>query len=352
MLQATRRIRGEEVNQMSKAPILLSVVIPFTNFDGGARAMIENVVRNIAPLVDDYEVIIVDNGASPESFAELEEATGPGGIANLQIYRLIQQVEDDIAAWAGIENSLGDYVLVYDPRSENLSKLPEALAEIERGREVVFLRNTSSTDHGVIERLFGGAFRWFFRHITGIDLARDAALGRVISKRVVSYLLQQPYPGLRYRALPALAGFPKTTLTYAMPRLPAARRSFMARARAAIRLTVSTSTAPLRIVSAVALIAASLNALYSFYVVAIALVKRDVAPGWTTISLQQSGMFLLLSLVMFALTEYLIYMIRWTSSGPSYFLASERTSETLTRRQKLNVETAIPPRQPATSDQA
>ena len=103
---------------------------------------------------------------------------------------------------------------------------------------------------------------------------------------------------------------------------------------------MSNSTAPLRIVSAVALTGALLNLFYSVYVVVVAFTKSNVQPGWTTLSLQQSGMFFLISIVMFLLTEYLAYMIRWAQSG-AYFLASEATSAVLTRRQKLNVETAI-----------
>ncbi len=153
--------------------------------------------------------------------------------------------------------------------------------------------------------------------------------------------MQQPRPDLRFRALPSLSGFTRRTLTYQLEGAPPANRSFLARARDAITLTVSNSTAPLRIVSAVALTGALLNLFYSVYVVVVAFTKSNVQPGWTTLSLQQSGMFFLISIVMFLLTEYLAYMIRWAQSGPAYFLASEATSAVLTRRQKLNVETAI-----------
>ena len=40
----------------------------------------------------------------------------------------------------------------------------------------------------------------------------------LMSKRVVSYLLQFPRPAIRYRALPAFAGFSKTTLYFSAPR--------------------------------------------------------------------------------------------------------------------------------------
>lgn len=325
----------------AKSQILLSVVIPFDNYDRSAAAVVEEVAATVSPLVSDYEIIIVDNGSDEQGLAEYDRLIAPGGASNLQIYRLIQRVELDIAAYAGVENALGDYVLVYDPRSENLSRLPDALAEIEKGRDIVYLRNTSSTDIGAHEQVLGKAFRWLFRAMTGVDLALDAALGRLMSKRVISFLLLQPQPAYRFRTLPSLSGFSKATLTYSMPRTPDPRRSFLRRVRAAIRLTVSTSMAPLRIVSSLALLGAFLNVVYSIYVVAVALFKPDVAPGWTTLSLQQSSMFFLISMLLFVVIEYIIHVVRLASSGPSYFLAGEATSAVLTRRLKLNVEQAI-----------
>ena len=95
---------------------------------------------------------------------------------------------------------------------------------------------------------------------------------------------------------------------------------------------------------ALAIAGATLNLIYSGYVILIRLFKADVMPGWTTLSLQQSGMFFLLSLVIFILVEYVAQMLVWTLEGPSYYLAGEHTSAVLTRRARLNVQA---PRKPA-----
>ena len=74
------------------------------------------------------------------------------------------------------------------------------------------------------------------------------------------------------------------------------------------------------------------------YVVVIALFKHDVAPGWVSLSLQQSGMFLLISLVLLVLGEYILHMGALSNEGPLYHVAQEFTSARLTRREKLNIE--------------
>lgn len=323
-------------------PILLSVVIPFCNFDHTGIMMLRSVVAAIAPLVDDFEIVLVDNGSSNEAFADYDTVLGSDGLANIQIYRLLQQVDNDIATFVGIESSLGDYVLAFDPRSENLSQLEAALAKVAEGHEVVFLRNLAPTDHGLTQRLAGPVYRWGFRKLTGIDLVRDAALGRLISKRVVSYLLMQSNPVAHYRTFPVRAGFARITLTYRDTSLPGTRRSLLERIRSALRLVVANSMMPIRLVSVVTLLGALLNLAYSGYVVLIGFFKSDVAPGWVTLSLQQSGMFFLISTILFVLTEYMVQSMRWNMRGTEYFIDSEGTSSVLSRRRKLNVERAKP----------
>jgi hypothetical protein len=77
---------------------------------------------------------------------------------------------------------------------------------------------------------------------------------------------------------------------------------------------------------------------YSIYVVLIWAFKEDVAPGWVSLALQQSGMFFLISLVLLVLSEYVLEISRKANSGPAYYIADEFTSAKLTRKERLNVE--------------
>jgi hypothetical protein len=85
------------------------------------------------------------------------------------------------------------------------------------------------------------------------------------------------------------------------------------------------------------------NLLYSAYVICVAVLKRDVAPGWVTLSLQQSGMFFLISLVLLVLGEYILQMASLSTEGPLYHVGQEFTSARMSRRERLNVEEAAIP---------
>lgn len=96
----------------------------------------------------------------------------------------------------------------------------------------------------------------------------------------------------------------------------------------------------MRLVTTLSLFGALVNLFYSTYVIAVALLKPDVAPGWVTLSLQQSGMFFLISLVLLILGEYILHTASLSNEGPRYHVAQEFTSAVITRREKLNIEGA------------
>ena len=98
----------------------------------------------------------------------------------------------------------------------------------------------------------------------------------------------------------------------------------------------------MRLVTTLSLFGAVINLVYSVYVVAVAFIKTDVAPGWVSMSLQQSGMFCLISLVLLVLGEYILNMVSLQNEGPLYHVGQEFTSARMTRREKLNIEEAMP----------
>ncbi len=327
---------------MAFFPIFLSIVVVTRNRCATLESTLQEVSETAAPLVSDFELIVVDNASEDESVALLKRLAGEHGLANLQVYALTKEVDVDTASWAGLENALGDFVAVYDPQTDDIRYLQEMLASAVRGADVVFAENELKPDSGILYRTAYAGFNAVYKWLGGVHLAKDAPQFRVLSKRVVNFILQHPQPALSYRHLPATAGFERANLHYSSPpRLPSRKRLGSSIDRG-LRLLVSTTMAPMRLVTALSLFGAVSNLLYSAYVVAVAVLKEDVAPGWVSLSLQQSGMFLLISLVLLVLGEYILHMAKLSNEGPLYHVAQEFTSVRLTRQGKLNVEEAVP----------
>ncbi|WBM39179.1 glycosyltransferase [Alcaligenes faecalis] len=320
-------------------PVFLSLVCVVRNQAEQLEPMLTQISEKLSPLVSDYELIVVDNASTDNSISRLQALASEQGLPNLQVYALTKEVDTDTASWVGLENALGDFVAVFNPAVDDLDFLPEMLAHAVSGSDVVFALNQQPYPRTLAYRLAFATFNILYKRLSGIDLANEAPPYRVLSKRVVNFILQHPQPAITYRHLPATGGFAKTTLHYrsALPETAKPRRLGHSVDRG-MRLLVSTTRAPMRLVTTLSLFGAVANLLYSLYVLFIAFYKDNIAEGWISLSLQQSGMFFLISLVLLVLGEYILNMASLSNEGPLYHIAQEFTSARISRREKLNIQ--------------
>ncbi|WP_283743910.1 glycosyltransferase [Sideroxydans sp. CL21] len=326
----------------TQLPIFLSLVITARNQEDQIQPLLAEVSRMLSELVSDHEIVFVDNASDDDSLLRLKVLTGIDGLPNLQVYALTKEVDADTAAWVGLENALGDFVAVIDPLTDDIGFLPEMLDKAVSGADVVFASNEQRAPQSFAYQFAYAVFNRLYKWFNGIHLATEAPQYRVLSKRVVNFILQHPQPSMTYRHLPATGGFARVNLNYsAMPRIKHTKRLGESIDRG-MRLLVSTTRAPMRLVTSLSLFGAVANLVYSIYVVAVGFLKTDVAPGWISLSLQQSGMFFLISLVLLVLGEYILNMVSLQNEGPLYHVGQEFTSARMTRREKLNIEVAMP----------
>ncbi|KXU90974.1 glycosyl transferase [Paraburkholderia monticola] len=323
---------------MAQFPVFISIVLVVRNQDERLVAIVEETAACIRDLVSDYELIVVDNASTDTSVKVLKDLTRAEGQPNMQVYALTKEVDDDTAAWVGLENALGDFVAVVDPMTDDVHLIPQMLEKSMDGIDMVLATNQQRPKQGWAYRAGLKGFNALYRYFNGIHLGNEAPHYRLLSKRVVNFILQHSQPAMTYRHLPVTGGFARANLTYSSPPKISHTRHLGESFDRGMRLLVSTTRAPMRLVTALSLFGALANLVYSAYVLAIALFKPDVAPGWVSLSLQQSGMFFLLSLVLLVLGEYVLHMSSLTNEGPLYHVAQEFTSARMTRREKLNVE--------------
>ncbi|MFC3606464.1 glycosyltransferase [Stutzerimonas tarimensis] len=321
-------------------PVFLSVVCVVRNQAERLEKTLAQTAELIAPHVSDYELIVIDNASDDNSVEVLKRLTGEQGLPNLQVYALTKEVGGDIAPAAGLENALGDYVAVMDPLTDDAGFLVAMLEQATQGTDVVFAVDESPSRRGVLYRGAYALFNSFYQRVNGIHLSKEAPQFRMLSKTVVNFILQHPQPALSYRHLPATGGFTRSHLSHRATSQTLPRKSLGESIDWGVRLLTSTTRAPMRLATSLALFGALANLLYSLYVVGVALIKPDVAPGWVSLSLLQSGMFFLVSLVLLVLAEYILHMSSQTCEGPAYHVAQEYTSARVARQEAPRVTPA------------
>ncbi|ACE83373.1 glycosyltransferase [Cellvibrio japonicus] len=235
-----------------KFPVFLSVVLTVKNQSDSIESILKNATQILAPLVSDYEIIIIDNASNDNTIPLLKRITSDSGLPNLQIYALTKEVDIDTASWVGVENSLGDYVAIIDPFSNDFNFIETMLAKAVDGTDVVFARNTAKQKIGTIYHLGSWIFNSVYKKLNGVNLSKEAPQFRVLNKKIINFILQHKQPALAYRHLPATGGFNKTILDYYYINSDLKSKNITESIDKSIKLLVSTTRAPMRLVTALA----------------------------------------------------------------------------------------------------
>lgn len=329
---------------MVKYPGFVSIVFVVRNQCDRIEAVLSQATTELTGMVSEYELIVVDNASVDESLSSLKRLSGLEGLPNLQVYALTKEVDHDTACWVGLENALGDFVAVIDPMVDDLKFLSSMLEKASAGADVVFANNTQKSRQTFAYRCANAVFHELYKVFNGINLAREAPAYRLLSRNVINFILQHPQPSITYRHLPATGGFTKANMEYSAQPVEKRTKRLGESFDRGVKLLVSTTRAPMRLVTTLSLFGAVANLLYSLYVAVIVLLKDDVAQGWASMSFQMSGMFFLISLVLLVLGEYILHMASLSNEGPLYHVAQEFTSVNMTRHQKLNIEEVTSPK--------
>ncbi|MCX7978170.1 MAG: glycosyltransferase [Bdellovibrionaceae bacterium] len=322
--------------------VFLSVAISLHNHESELGSFLRVVVEELSKIVTDFEIIVVDNASDDGSVATLKKLTQMPEYPNIQVFALTSRVDEDTANWVALENALGDFVVVFDPLSDGIHMIPKMLNEALSGADVVFVKNTLARERSILYRACFSVFDFLFRLINGVSLSESSPRFRMVSRRFINFILRHHHPVLVYRHVLTTGGFVRSTIEYSYNPFRKTKKSLNDGLSRAFRLLFSTSQAPLRTVAFICLFGAFSNVVYSAYVLGVALFKSDVAPGWVSLSLQQSGMFFLISVVLFVLGEYVVINSRATIGAPLYHVGQEFLSSNISHRKRLNVEDDLP----------
>ncbi len=328
-------------NKLVKTEIELFLSIVFVsrnNFDL-LNTLIKNIENKLFNFVSDYEIIIIDNGSTDIKATQFEELTSEKGAPNLQIYKLANTVDNFTARWVGFENSIGDVIISFDPFIDGTDSLKIITSAFEDDIDIVFSRKKySNSRKSLFRKSIYKAFGKAAKITAGLNLDSYSSSLIGINRRVLNYLLQFSDPQMRFRSLPSITGF-KRAIVDIKPSLKQDQSfELLSSFSRGLRLITSSSKSPLRLATTLSASGASLSFLYSFYIVLIWMFKKDITPGWVSLSIQQSGMFFLLSLVLLILSEYILELSRKSNLGPNFYIVEEYTSAKLNRKERLNVE--------------
>ena len=261
----------------------LCCVVPAYNEAANLARLLPQLSACLTDCSDDWHVIVVDDGSTDDTALLLTRwAQRPGFTA----LRLSRNFGKEAALTAGLESATGEAVVVMDADLQHPPALIAAFVERWRdGADVVYALREDRSDESAFKR---AGTRLFYALVNAADRFRvPAGAGdfRLMDIRVVDALMALPERNRFMKGLYAWVGFDAVGVPY----VPAARAHGSSHFSAwrLIRLSLDGLTAfttwPLRAVSAIGFLLATLAFVYGAYLMAAYLFEGNKVSGWTTI---------------------------------------------------------------------
>ena len=308
---------------------VVSIIVPLEQDARLLEELVIEIDQTIGAAFRFFEIVLVDDGSTDDTSAAVQALLKK--VRRIRYLKLSRPFGREVALSAGIESAIGDFVVTLDPRTDPIDIIPQMIDLCRKSDGIVHGMAESPLARSFAREWFGNVFRRYCRKHLGVDIKRGVGDLRVMSRQAVNALLQVRVQSRYLRVLTLTLGYQHQFFPYALrPRAGGPRiTTWRAEILTAIDLLAANSRHPLRLVTAVGLLGAFLNLLYACYVVIIFLLKPTVAAGWTTLSLQLSGMFFLVCLILAVLSEYVGTILGEVRSRPLYFIAHEANSSVL-----------------------
>ena len=310
-----------------RADIFVSIVAVMDGTVSGARDFLQRSHAEIAARYANYEFILVDNGLAAEELIGVRD--GLAELPCIRVVRLSRPSSADTAFFAGLEAAIGDFVITMSPMHDPVLAVPEMIALLRNGNDVVQGESTEPIGGSALHVFSRRLFYWYNRKYLGVSIPSRATYFMGLTRRAVNSLTASTRSHRYLRHLVRDIGFKIERYFYTPIVGPDRRRTIKSGYNEAVEMVTSYSTHPLRVVTVVGVVAAFVNLLYAIYAVVYRLVSSEVAEGWASTSVQLSVMFFIICLILAALSEYVGRILTETRREPSYFVMEELESETL-----------------------
>lgn len=198
---------------MSAPPPDLSVVLPCLNEGSHLERSLSTLAGVLAPLGLAYELVVVDDGSSDDTWSVLERCatTRP----ELRALRLSRRFGKEQALTAGLGAARGRAVLVMDADLQHPPSLIPAMVAAWRdeGYEVVEGVKTKRGSEPWLAGLGARLFYRLFRRLSGFDL-EGASDFKLLDRRVLEAWREMGERNVFFRGMSAWLGFRRKALPF------------------------------------------------------------------------------------------------------------------------------------------
>ncbi len=165
---------------------LLSVVVPLKDERDNVGPLIGRVrdaLRDSSP----WELVLVDDGSTDDTFARLEAAAATE--SRIKVVRLRRNFGQSAAMQAGLDAAAGDIIVTMDGDLQNdPADIPLMLAKLDEGYDAILGRRHNRQDKLLLRKVPSLAANWLIRKVLSVPFKDFGCTLRVLRREVVDGL--------------------------------------------------------------------------------------------------------------------------------------------------------------------
>jgi glycosyltransferase involved in cell wall biosynthesis len=171
---------------------LVSIIVPCYNEEESVNLFYDKIKEVIATLLNDYsfEIIFVNDGSKDDTLTNIKT------LANLdsavKYISFSRNFGKESALYAGLDKSMGDYVVVIDVDLQDPPELIVDMLEIveHEDYDIVATRRTSREGEPIVRSFFARFFYRLINSISDVKLVDGARDYRLMTRQVVDAILE------------------------------------------------------------------------------------------------------------------------------------------------------------------
>jgi len=302
-------------------PQLLSVVVPAYNEEAVLEEFERRTREALTSLNQAYEMVFVNDGSTDGTLAliiRLRQAN-----PNITLVNLSRNFGKEIALTAGLDQALGDVIVVIDADLQDPPELiGEMIEEWRKGYDVVYAQRLNREGESWLKKKTAATFYSLMQKLGPVRIPADTGDFRLMSRRVVDALTEMREQHRFMRGLFAWVGYPQKSIQfYRDARFSGdSKWNYRKLWKLSLEGITSFSTFPLQIATYFGLIAAVLSFLFGLVIVVKTLFFGEVVQGFPmmmTIIVLLGGIQLV---ALGMIGEYLGRVFNETKRRPLYFI--------------------------------
>lgn len=321
-------------NAIAKMETFVSIVLILDDIEiNSFEVYLKKLQQYLDQRYTDYEILLIDQ--NKKNFPPSVKETLLETVSSIRWISLSFQVDIDVALSAGIENAIGDFVLLLRPNIDPISIVNDMIEESSHGYDVIIgIAEHPRTMGYKIARTLSNKIL----HAINYRIPKNATPVRCLSRRAINTVLRTGQLNHQFFIKVANTGYPTKNYNYKLLNLDALKkRTLISGISQSIQLMIFNSTKPLRWISILGILGSFSAFIFAIYSIVINLIKDDVIEGWTSMVFFSSFLFMILFIILAFLGEYIARLLNENSNQRSYYISSEETSSVMLETDRFNV---------------